>query len=79
MNISNAALTIYITTEVMNLAALSADYLMIKENMPSITEISTKYPAVGAVIMVFQFVSPISLGMHFWYYKYNNGEDNSHV
>jgi hypothetical protein len=79
MNISNAALTIYVTTEVMNLAALTVDFLFIKENMPSITEISTKYPIIGTIIMIFQCVSPISLGMHFWYYKYNEDENNSHV
>lgn len=69
MDISNAALSIYVSTEIINLAALGVDYLLIKDNLPSITEISTKYPVIGTIIILFQMVSPISLGLHLIYYK----------
>ena len=71
MDISNAALSVYVSTEVINLAALGIDYILIKDNLPSITEISTKYPVIGAIIILFQMVSPISLGIHLIYYKNN--------
>ena len=71
MDISNAALSIYVSTEIINLAALGVDYLLIKDNLPSITEISTKYPVIGTLVILFQMVSPISLGIHLIYYKNN--------
>ena len=69
MDISNAALSVYVSTEVINLAALGVDYLLIKDDLPSITEISTKYPIIGTILILFQMVSPISLGIHLIYYK----------
>jgi hypothetical protein len=71
MDISNAALSVYVSTEVINLAALGVDYLLIKDDLPSITEISTKYPIIGTLLILFQMVSPISLGIHLIYYKNN--------
>jgi hypothetical protein len=68
MDISNYALTVYVTTEVVNLSAIAIDYLLIKASLPSITEVSTKYPVIGAVVILFQTISPLSLGLHFWYF-----------
>lgn len=73
MDISNAALTVFVTTEIVNLAALAVDYILIKDGLPSITEVSTKYPAIGIAILLFETISPISLGVHFWYFTHNQG------
>lgn len=69
MDISNAALTIYITTEVVNIAAVLVDYVLIKAGFDSITEVSTTYPIIGVAIVAFETISPIALGIHFLYYK----------
>ena len=71
MDISNAALTVYVTTEVVNLAGVLIDYVLIKDGLPSITEVSTKYPIIGTCLILFQMVSPVSLGVHLWYFKEN--------
>ena len=68
MNISNAALTIFITTEVVNLAAILIDYILIKTGLDSITTVSTTYPIIGISVIAFEAVSPIALGIHFLYY-----------
>jgi hypothetical protein len=72
MDISNAALTIYVSTEVVNLAGVIIDYVLIKDGLPSITEVSTKYPIIGTCLILFQIVSPVSLGVHLWYYNKNS-------
>ena len=72
MDISNAALTIYVSTEVVNLAGVIIDYVLIKDGLPSITEVSTKYPIIGTCLILFQMVSPVSLGIHLWYYNKNS-------
>ena len=72
MDISNAALTIYVSTEVVNLAGVIIDYVLIKDGLPSITEVSTKYPIIGTCLILFQMVSPVSLGVHLWYYNKNS-------
>jgi hypothetical protein len=67
-DISNQALTVFVTTQFVNVSALFADYLIMKAGLPAITELSTKYPIIGGTIILFECLSPISLGVHFWYY-----------
>lgn len=69
MDISNSALTVYVAVEAINLAGLAVDYLIIKDGLPSITEISTKYPIIGLGVILFQTISPISLGLHLYFYN----------
>lgn len=69
MNISDSALTIFVTTEMINMTALLADFILKKNDLPSITYVSTTYPVIGVGILLFQTISPISLGAHFWFYK----------
>jgi hypothetical protein len=64
---SSQSLTVFITVQFVNISSLFADYLLMKANLPTITDVSVKYPIIGATIILFEFVSPISLGMHFWY------------
>jgi hypothetical protein len=65
--ISSQALTVFITVQFVNISALFADYLLMKSSLPTITDVSVKYPIIGTTIILFEFVSPVSLGLHFWY------------
>lgn len=69
MDISNVALTVYVSTEFVNIAGIIIDYILIKDGLSSITEVSIKYPIVGTCLIIFQMVSPVSLGIHLWYYN----------
>ncbi len=66
-NVSSQSLTVFITVQFVNISALFADYLLMKANLPTITDVSVKYPIIGTTIILFEFVSPVSLGLHFWY------------
>jgi hypothetical protein len=72
INISNQALTAFVVTQVINIGGLCADYLIIKAGLPAITDLSVKYPIIGTTILIFECISPISLGIHFWYYPVPN-------
>ena len=69
MDISNAALTVYVTTEVVNITAILVVYALIKAGFDSITQVSTTYPIIGIAITVFETISPVALGIHFLYYR----------
>jgi len=79
MDVSNAALTLFVTTEVVNVAALLVDYVLIKAGLDSITTVSTTYPIVGITIIAFETISPIALGIHFLYYRSENTVTEGHV
>lgn len=64
---SSQALTVFVTVQFVNISALFADYLLMKAGLPAITDISVKYPVVGATILLFETISPVSLGIHFWF------------
>ncbi len=64
---SSQALTVFVTVQFVNISALFADYLLMKAGLPVITDISVKYPIIGASILLFETISPISLGIHFWF------------
>jgi hypothetical protein len=66
-NKSDQALTAFVTVQFVNISALFADYLIMKAGLPPITTISIKYPVIGASILLFQCISPVSLAIHFWY------------
>ena len=70
---SSQALTVFVTLQFVNISALFADYLLMKAGFPAITDISVKYPLIGTTILFFESISPISLGVHFWYAKYPDG------
>jgi hypothetical protein len=67
---SSQALTVFMTVQFVNISALLADYLLLKAGLPSITDISVKHPVIGATILTFETISPISLGIHFWFAKF---------
>lgn len=64
---SSQALTVFVTVQFVNISSLFADYLLMKAQLPSITDVSVKYPVVGAAILLFETISPVSLGIHFWF------------
>ena len=64
---SSQALTMFVTVQFINMSALFADYLLMKAGLPAITDVSVKYPIVGFTILVFETISPVSLGIHFWF------------
>lgn len=66
-DISSQALTVFVTVQFVNMSALFADYLLMKAGLPAITDISVKYPIIGGTILLFETISPVSLGLHFWY------------
>ena len=68
INISDQALTAFVVTQAINISGLCADYLIIKAGLPAITDLSVKYPIIGTTILIFECISPISLGLHFWFY-----------
>ena len=70
--ISSQALTVFVTTQFVNISALFADYLIMKVGLPSITDISARYPIIGCTVILFECLSPISLGIHLWYYPIPN-------
>ena len=70
--ISSQALTVFVTTQFVNVSALFADYLIMKAGLPAITDISARYPIIGGTIILFECLSPVSLGIHFWYYPIPN-------
>lgn len=74
VNIANNSLTIFITMQFINVGALAADYLAKMAGLPEITSISVKYPVLGVSLVLLEFASPVSLGLHFWYAKYPETE-----
>lgn len=70
VNIANNSLTIFITMQFINIGALAADYLAKMSGLPEITTISVRYPVVGVTLVLIEFVSPITLALHFWYTIY---------
>lgn len=66
-DVSSQSLTVFITVQFVNISSLFADYLLMKASLPTITDISIKYPIIGVTIILFEFISPVSLGLHFWY------------
>lgn len=77
MSESNQALTVFVTTQFVNVSALFADYLIMKAGLPSISELSVRHPLLGGAILVFECLSPISLGVHLWYFPVP--ENNSYI
>ena len=69
MDLSDIALTVCMSTQVVNIIAVLIDYVLIRSGNHSITEVSTTYPAFGIAIIAFETITPISLGIHFLYYK----------
>lgn len=67
MDFSNQALIVFVTTQVLNIITLIIDYILIKNNVQSITCISVKYPAVGISLIIFECICPVSLGLHFYF------------
>ena len=69
MSISRASqtLTVFVTLQFINISALFANYLIMKLKLPAISDISAQNPIIGASIILFECISPISLGMHFFY------------
>ena len=67
MNYSNQALSVFVTTQIINISALITDYILIKINLPSISDISVKYPVIGLTIIAFQCISPVSISLHFFF------------
>lgn len=64
--LSSCALSVFVTCNIVNLGAILTDYLLIKDNLPAITDLSVKYKPIGFVIVLFEFITPISLAIHFW-------------
>lgn len=64
---SSQALTVFVTVQFVNISSLFADYILMKSQLPSITDISVKYPVVGVSILLFETISPVSLAAHFWF------------
>ena len=66
-NVSNQALSVFVVCQIVNISSLLADYLLMKINLPTITEIAVKYPICGSLILMFECIFPISLGLHILY------------
>lgn len=64
---SSQALTVFVTVQFVNVSALLADYLLMKAHLPAITDVAIKYPVIGATILLFETISPVSLGIHLWF------------
>lgn len=67
MDISGISLTAFISCQAINTAALIVDYAIIKAGLPSISEIAHAYPLVGGIIVSFELLPPVFIGMHFYY------------
>lgn len=66
MSITDSALGIYCTMQAINVIFLVVDYvIIIKTDYISISQFSYKYPVIGSLIVLTQFVSPLSLAVHF--------------
>ena len=66
---SSTSLYVFISTQLINCVALASDYLLIKNNLTSITAISVQYPVIGATLCLIQTIYPISLAIHFINFK----------
>ena len=66
-NTSSKSLVVFVGIQILNLAALVTDYLLLQTNSPTITEVSTKHPVLGYFLCGVQIIQPISLGTHLWY------------
>ena len=67
MNSTNS-LTIFLVTNTINIITLITDVFLINYCNTSVTQICVKYPILGTGTFLFQFLSPSSLGAHFYYY-----------
>lgn len=68
MDYSNNALSVFIGIQGINIGGLITDYLLLKNGLPSISEVCFDYPVLGFVLISFQIVSPVSLGLHLYYF-----------
>jgi hypothetical protein len=64
---SSQALTVFVTVQGLNVAGLLVDYLLMKSGLPTISEVSVEHPIVGVTILLFESLSPVSLGLHLWF------------
>ena len=66
-NNSSRSLVIFVGIQLLNLAGLVGDYLLLQTGNQTITETTSQYPILGVGICLIQAVQPISLGLHFFY------------
>ncbi len=64
-NIPNRALTVFVTVQAINVTCLLVDYILMKTNTKTISDISYEYPAVGYILVFSQCINPIALAVHF--------------
>lgn len=69
MNYSNEALSVFITIQGINIGGLITDYVLIKNNLPSISQVSINYPVVGIALILIEVMSPISIGFHLYFFN----------
>ena len=69
MNYSNEALSVFITIQGINIGGLITDYVLIKNNLPSISQVSINYPVVGIALILIELMSPISIGFHLYFFN----------
>jgi hypothetical protein len=69
MNYSNEALSVFITIQGINIGGLITDYVLIKNNLPSISQVSINYPVVGIALILIELMSPISIGIHLYFFN----------
>ena len=68
MDYSSQALSVFVAIQGINVGGLITDYLLMKNNLPSISEVCVDYPTLGFVLISFQVLSPLSLGLHLYYF-----------
>jgi hypothetical protein len=69
---SNKNLLLFVGIQIVNIFSITVDYMLQKTGNRTITSYSVEYPIIGAVIVLVETISPISLAFHFFYEKNNN-------
>jgi hypothetical protein len=69
MDYSSQALSIFVAIQGINIGGLIADYVLMKNKLPSISEVCVDHPFIGIVLVSIEVISPISLGLHLYFFN----------
>jgi hypothetical protein len=69
MDYSNQALSVFVAIQGINIGGLIADYLLMKNKLPSISEVGVEHPFFGITLFSIELLSPISLGVHLLFFR----------
>ena len=78
-NLSLQFLSGFIVMSGVNVAGLLTDSILIRAGLPMISDLAVKYPIMGITLVSIQFILPVTLAGHFYYYPRQVNQTNSYL